>query len=214
MRYFIFIIVTFLIVEAKGQELTDTDYEILRAVSCNFEETNLKIESVCRYSIRSFDFYQDSISYLKDNPPPPSDRIRLGLSPIVEYYDEVPFLTISEYIEIDTTKINKFFNFDAGTESEHWEGNEKNSSYLKIKDSERFNKLTYKFFSPLKDIFVANKFILFSRPIYLNFSQYAIIQKIELNIRWKRVKKYHKTIIFLKMEDGIWSIKETFTYKS
>ena len=207
MRYILLFSILLLAGKAFSQPLTDEDYKILEAITFKKSSEKIKIESMCFYWITKFDFYQDS-SYLDKGKH--EGKIRIGLTPIIEKFDRIPYKTILNHIEIDTLLVNNFL--DSTHSGTHWNIKNRICRNLVIKNSLRFDKFGYKVIRPFNNTFSSIKFRTVGRPIYLN-EENAIISTAYFNVKkGKGVKEYDKNLYYLQKVNDEWIIKEIFNY--
>ncbi|MEH0154109.1 hypothetical protein V6R21_08155 [Limibacter armeniacum] len=194
-------------IQVFSQNLTTEDYRILETVICNESSKKIKVESMCFYSISKFDFYQDSSFLDKEKL---EGKIRIGHTPLIEKYDKIPYVTILNHIDLDTSQINKYL--DIKVDGVFWDARKIKCKRLVIKNSLRFEKLGYKVVRPFRNTFSSIKFRTVGRPIYLDKNN-VLINTAYFNVKkGKGAKEYEVDLYYLQKVDNNWIIKERFNF--
>lgn len=203
MKYFLTALLLNIFGVVSCQNLSQVDYEVLEAIIFSTDKKELEaIESSCSYSISKFDFYQDSINLQKEYFP--GNIRRLCVAPIIEYYDEIPYQVIKNYLEIDTLKINQYL--EGKYSIANWDRKKIKCDRIRFKTFPR-NVFSKKFFN----LIFTWRYLLISRPIYIG-GNYSLVKKTYSEVgRRSRVKRHNEIIYLLQKNGKEWEVIKMFT---
>jgi hypothetical protein len=198
-----------------GQDRGQNDADIFRKIICTTDTKNKEnVFYASVLGIDKYEFYQDSKTYNESYHITPKNYASTTIEEqtidlsnshnrLIDHYDKNPFKTISNYVSIDTSEINKFLNIykDYRNETKIWSQivNKCNN----VKFIKRFRPKIIRIFFNQNCIFVSN-------PIIFNQNRFAIIKVAR--IRFSSNIKEHDTKIYLveNVNTG-WTVKDTFS---
>lgn len=215
MRHFSFFALLIMSYLTYGQDRGQNDAEIFRTIICTTETKNRdNVFYASVLGIDKYEFYQDSKTYNESYHITPKNNdtdtivgrtIDLSNSHnrLIDHYDKNPFKTISKYISIDTSEINKYLNtyMDYRNETKIW------TQIVNKCNNVKFIKI---FRPKMIRIFFSQKCIFVSNPVIFNQNKFAIIKVARIRFS-SNIKEHDTKIYFVENVNNVWTIKDTFS---
>jgi len=192
-----------------GQNTQQIDSEIFKALVCTTNTNKVKVEDICSLNIDRFEFYQDSVSknqvyFLKKIYKNNDLAGACGADIVFPYYDKIPYETINQNYQIDTSELNQYLLIKrTNTDFKKWSDIIENCENVKFCSIFLIN--------PLRYLFVSNHLVV-GKPIILNNNKMALIKVFSLQIGY-RIRIMDTNIYFLEHKDNVWIIREKFKLK-